>query len=220
MTPELFPPDLGATGPGVERVSLGEGAVLLRGAALAAANELAAAVERIAARAPFRRMVTPGGFTMSVAMTNCGDCGWVTDRDGYRYVKVDPLSGHKWPAMPDVLLHCATTAAAEAGFPGFEPDACLVNRYEPGARLSLHQDRDERDLTQPVVSISLGLPAIFQFGGLKRADPLRRVPLVHGDVVVWGGPARLRYHGVPTLKDGEHPLLGRQRINFTLRRAL
>ena len=220
MTPELFPPDLGATGPGVERVSLGEGAVLLRGAALAAANELAAAVERIAARAPFRRMVTPGGFTMSVAMTNCGDCGWVTDRDGYRYAKVDPLSGHKWPAMPDVLLHCATTAAAEAGFPGFEPDACLVNRYEPGARLSLHRDRDERDLTQPVVSISLGLPAIFQFGGLKRADPLRRVPLVHGDVVVWGGPARLRYHGVPTLKDGEHPLLGRQRINFTLRRAL
>ena len=220
MTPELFPSDLGATGPGVERVSLGEGAVLLRGAALAAANELAAAVERIAARAPFRRMVTPGGFTMSVAMTNCGDCGWVTDRDGYRYAKVDPLSGHKWPAMPDVLLHCATTAAAEAGFRGFEPDACLVNRYEPGARLSLHQDRDERDLTQPVVSISLGLPAIFQFGGLTRPDPLRKVPLVHGDVVVWGGPARLRYHGVPALKDGEHPLLGRQRINFTLRRAL
>lgn len=219
MTPELFAADASANG-AVERIPLAEGAFLLRGAALAGAPDLIAAVDRIATRAPFRHMVTPGGFTMSVAMTNCGDCGWVTDRSGYRYSPVDPVSGHKWPAMPDVLLDCAAAAAAACGFAGFEPDACLVNRYEPGTRLSLHQDRDERDLSQPVVSISLGLPAIFQFGGLKRTDPLQRVPLAHGDIVVWGGPARLRYHGIPALKDGDHPVLGRMRINFTLRKAM
>ena len=201
------------------RQQLADGAWLLRGAVLDSVPQILAALDDIAARAPFRQMTTPGGFTMSVAMTNCGDYGWVTDRTGYRYSPVDPVSGNKWPLIPDVLLDCATRTAAAAGFDGFVPDACLVNRYAPGTRLSLHQDKDERDLAFPVVSISLGLPAVFQFGGLRRNDPTQRVPLAHGDVVVWGGPSRLRYHGVLPVKDGDHPLLGRQRINLTLRKA-
>jgi alkylated DNA repair protein (DNA oxidative demethylase) len=164
-------------------------------------------------------MLTPGGFRMSVAMTNCGALGWVTDRSGYRYDSVDPDSGRNWPAMPDSFLQLAQDAAAHAGFDGFVPDACLINRYEPGARLSLHQDKNERDFTEPIVSVSLGIPAVFEFGGLNRADKTSRVPLMHGDVVVWGGPARLRYHGVSPLKDGDHPALGRHRINLTFRKA-
>jgi len=152
-------------------------------------------------------------------MTNCGALGWITDRTGYRYDAIDPLTGEPWPAMPPSLLRLATSAAAKAGFPDFQPDACLVNRYEPGTRLSLHQDRNERDFSQPIVSVSLGLPATFLFGGLKRADKTLRIPLSHGDVAVWGGPARLRYHGVSPLKDGEHPLWGRRRINLTFRKA-
>jgi alkylated DNA repair protein (DNA oxidative demethylase) len=164
-------------------------------------------------------MVTPGGFRMSVAMTNCGSYGWVTDRNGYRYDAVDPESGKEWPRMPESLLQLAVDAAARAGFKGFVPDACLINRYEPGARMSLHQDRNERDFDQPIVSVSLGLPAVFLFGGSKRADKPRRVELRHGDVMVWGGPSRLRYHGVMPLRDGLHPVVGRHRINLTLRRA-
>lgn len=201
-------------------LALADGAWLLPGAVRDEAPALLAALDRIVARAPFRNMVTPGGFTMSVAMTNCGDYGWVTDKSGYRYSPIDPVSGHKWPVMPDVLLDCAARTARMAGFDGFVPDACLVNRYLPGTKLSLHQDKDERDLGQPVVSISLGLPAVFQFGGLARSDRLQRVPLGHGDVVVWGGPSRLRYHAVLPVKDGAHPLVGRQRINFTLRKAM
>jgi alkylated DNA repair protein (DNA oxidative demethylase) len=203
-----------------ENVAVRSGAVLMRGRALPFETPLLAALDRITAEAPFRRMVTPGGFEMSVAMTNCGSVGWVTDRTGYRYDPKDPARGLPWPAMPDVFVSLARDAAAEAGFPGFAPDACLINRYEPGARLSLHQDKDEADYTHPVVSVSLGLPATFQFGGLKRNDPTIRMPLSHGDVVVWGGPARLAYHGVLTLKDGEHPVLGRRRLNLTLRKAL
>jgi alkylated DNA repair protein (DNA oxidative demethylase) len=164
-------------------------------------------------------MVTPGGFTMSVAMTNCGALGWVTDLTGYRYDSIDPLTGEPWPPMPASFFKLATLAAGKAGFSNFTPDACLVNRYEPGTRLSLHQDRNERDFRQPIVSVSLGLPASFLFGGLKRAQKTVRIPLIHGDVVVWGGPARLRYHGVSPLKDGEHPLLGCHRINLTFRKA-
>jgi alkylated DNA repair protein (DNA oxidative demethylase) len=202
------------------KLALQKGAVLLRGRALPVDAALLAAIEAIAVRAPFRRMVTPGGFQMSVAMTNCGGVGWVTDRTGYRYDPRDPESGTTWPAMPEVFLTLARDAAQEAGFPGFVPDACLINRYEPGARLSLHQDKDERDYGQPVVSVSLGLPATFQFGGLKRGDRPLKVPLQHGDVVVWGGPARLVYHGVLALKEGEHPVLGRRRLNLTFRKAL
>jgi len=199
---------------------LAEGAMLLRGAALPFEQAVLAALDAITASAPFRHMVTPGGYAMSVAMTNCGVAGWVTDRTGYRYDAIDPRTGKRWPPMPDCFLAVAATAAADAGYPDFRPDACLINRYEPGARLSLHQDRNERDFSRPIVSVSLGLPATFLFGGLKRADLIRRVALRHGDIVVWGGPSRLRHHGVAPLEDGEHAIFGRQRINLTFRGAL
>ena len=198
---------------------LGTGAVLLRGFALEQGAALLTAVDEMASRAPFRHMLTPGGFSMSVAMCNCGPLGWVSDENGYRYQALDPLSGLPWPAMPAPWLLLARAAAAEADFPGFVPDACLINRYVPGSKMSLHQDRDERDLGQPIVSVSLGLPAMFLFGGLKRADAALRLPLFHGDVVVWGGPDRLRYHGVLPLKDGHHSLVGSRRINLTFRKA-
>jgi DNA oxidative demethylase len=196
-----------------------EGAVLLRSLARPREHELATAIEGVIAQAPFRHLVTPGGHRMSVAMTNCGSYGWVSDASGYRYDGIDPDSGRPWPAMPPLFRQLAEQAAAEAGFAGFAPDACLINRYEPGARLTLHQDRDERNLGAPIVSVSLGLPAIFLFGGLKRSDKPRRYRLQHGDVAVWGGPARLAFHGVAPLADGEHGLLGRTRINLTFRRA-
>ena len=202
------------------RADVAPGAVLLRGWGLSLETEILAAVDAIVGEAPFRRMVTPGGFQMSVAMTNCGNAGWVTDRKGYRYTSNDPETGRPWPKMPSVFHRLATEAAEEAGYPSFVTDACLINLYEPGTRLSLHQDRNERDFAQPVVSVSLGLPATFQFGGPKRNDPPRRIPLRHGDVVVWGGATRLNYHGVLALKDGIHPTLGRMRLNLTLRKAL
>ena len=194
-------------------------ATLLRGFARSVETDLLAALDQVVAVAPFRHMVTPGGWRMSVAMTNCGIAGWVTDRSGYRYDRRDPQSGRHWPDMPAVFTDLAVRAAAKAGFQGFSPDACLINRYEPGARLSLHQDRNERDYGAPIVSVSLGLPAVFLFGGLRRSDLTQRIPLVHGDVVAWGGPMRLAFHGVMPLADGDHPLLGRQRINLTFRRA-
>ncbi|WP_247364807.1 DNA oxidative demethylase AlkB [Ralstonia pseudosolanacearum] len=192
---------------------------VLRGFALAEATALLAAIDDIARQAPFRHMVTPGGFEMSVALTNCGALGWTSDRRGYRYAARDPQTGQPWPPLPDCFLRLARDAAAAAGFPGFTPDACLINRYVPGARLSLHQDKDEQDYGAPIVSVSLGMPAMFLWGGHRRTDKTLRVPLFHGDVVVWGGPDRLRYHGVLPLKEAAHPLLGAQRINLTLRRA-
>jgi alkylated DNA repair protein (DNA oxidative demethylase) len=192
---------------------------VLRGFAAVRAGALLDAVERIGVAAPFRRMSTPGGHTMSVAMTNCGDLGWVTDRRGYRYQPVDPLSGELWPAMPEVFRAVATEAAAAAGYANFRADACLINRYEPGARLTLHQDRNEHDMTAPIVSVSLGLPASFLFGGALRSDRPRRMRLDHGDVVVWGGPTRLFFHGVEPLDDGWHPATGHCRINLTFRKA-
>jgi alkylated DNA repair protein (DNA oxidative demethylase) len=198
---------------------MAKGAVLLRGFARSIESEVIADIGAIVARAPFRHMVTPGGHSMSVAMTNCGHAGWVTDRSGYRYDANDPLAGKPWPAMPPSLRALAGQAAAEAGFANFSPDACLINRYQPGARMSLHQDRDEHDLGAPIVSVSLGLPAIFLFGGLHRSDKPRRYRLEHGDIAVWGGPARLAFHGVAPLADGEHALMGRQRINLTFRKA-
>jgi DNA oxidative demethylase len=199
--------------------SIAEGAVLLRGFARPFEAELIADLRAIVEQAPFRHMVTPGGHQMSVAMTNCGSAGWVTDRSGYRYDASDPETQRPWPAMPPSFCQLAGQAAAQAGFGKFSPDACLVNRYQPGAKMSLHQDKDEHDFGAPIVSVSLGLPAIFLFGGLKRSDKPRRFPLQHGDVVVWGGPARLVFHGVAPLADGEHALLGRQRINLTFRKA-
>lgn len=198
---------------------LGEGAVVLRGFALADEASLLLALDAIVVQAPFRHLITPGGLRMSVAMTNAGSLGWVSDRRGYRYEPIDPLSGKPWPPLPPVFLQLAGAAAAQAGFTGFVPDACLLNRYEAGTRLSLHQDRDEHDLEHPIVSVSLGIPAVFLFGGLQRSDRQRRVPLAHGDVVVWGGPARLRFHGVLALKPGRHERLGQCRINLTFRRA-
>lgn len=195
------------------------GAKLLSGFARAHEIALLAGIDAISAAAPFRHMLTPGGFRMSVAMTNCGSLGWITDRAGYRYASIDPDSGAPWPPLPDVFRALAHAAAAAAGFAGFEPDACLVNRYEPGARMTLHQDKNEADRSAPIVSVSLGLPATFLFGGAARSDKAKRIPLVHGDVVVWGGPARLHFHGVLPLAAGQHPLLGAHRINLTFRKA-
>jgi alkylated DNA repair protein (DNA oxidative demethylase) len=201
------------------RETIAEGAVLLRGFAGPAEDELIAALREIVEQAPFRHMLTPGGHQMSVAMTNCGSAGWVTDRSGYRYDTIDPESKKPWPPMPASFLALAKQAALEAGFDNFATDACLINRYQPGARMSLHQDRDEGDFGAPIVSVSLGLPAIFLFGGLKRSDKTQRYRLQHGDIAVWGGPARLVFHGVAPLADGEHAVLGRQRINLTFRKA-
>jgi len=193
---------------------------VLRGFARHGAAALVDAVTEIAAAAPFRNMVTPGGFRMSVAMTNCGRAGWITDRKGYRYEPTDPLTGRAWPLISRSFRDLAADAANAAGFPGFEPDACLINRYEPGTRLSLHRDENERDLTAPIVSVSLGLPAVFLFGGKSRSDRPRRIALESGDVVVWGGPDRLVYHGVAPLAEGNDPLTGQCRINLTFRKAL
>lgn len=216
MTADLFD---GVPDPQPAREDMAEGAVLLRGYVKPTETGLTAALREIIAHAPFRRMLTPGGHQMSVAMTNCGEVGWVTDVSGYRYSRTDPETGQPWPAMPPVFLQVAAQAAASGGFPGFAPDACLINRYEPGARMSLHQDRDEQDFAAPIVSVSLGLPAIFLFGGRRRSDKPRRFRLQHGDVVVWGGPSRLNFHGVAPLADGEHSLMGRERINLTFRKA-
>jgi alkylated DNA repair protein (DNA oxidative demethylase) len=202
-----------------ERDELAPGACVLRGLARADEAELRSALDAVTRAAPFRHLITPGGFRMSVAMTNCGPYGWVSDEHGYRYAPLDPDSGRPWPALPSVVTELAKRAAALCGFDGFAPDACLVNRYEPGARLTLHQDKDERDFEQPIVSVSLGVPATFLFGGLKRKDRVARVMLEHGDVVVWGGPSRLRYHGVAPLKAAQHPFADHARINLTLRRA-
>jgi DNA oxidative demethylase len=203
----------------IRRAAMGD-LLLLRGWVAADAEILVEAVAEIAKAAPFRQMTTPGGHVMSVAMTNCGRAGWITDRSGYRYDAVDRTTGRNWPAMPGPFRQLAERAAAIAGFDGFAPDSCLINRYEPGTRLSLHQDRNERDYAAPIVSVSLGLPAVFLFGGLRRGDRARRIRLESGDVVVWGGPARLAFHGVAPLAEGEHELTGRSRINLTFRKAL
>ena len=199
--------------------SLADGALLLRGFALDETPRLYATIQQIVAAAPLRHLITPGGFRMSVAMTNCGAAGWVSDRKGYRYETADPASGKPWPAMPAEFLSLSNRAAAAAGFPNHLPNVCLINHYEPGARLTLHQDRDEGDFSAPIVSVSLGLPATFLFGGNERGDKTKRYPLESGDVVVWGGPSRLAFHGVAPLKDGDHPLTGRRRFNLTFRTA-
>ncbi|WP_039785718.1 DNA oxidative demethylase AlkB [Herbaspirillum huttiense] len=207
-----------ARDPSVETIT--EGALLLRAFVdEEEAAALMAAIDKVLAASPLRHMQTPGGFRMSVAMSNCGQFGWVTDRRGYRYQSLDPVAERDWPAMPEAFAALAARASAAAGFAGFDPDACLINRYEPGARMSLHQDKNELDMDQPIVSVSLGLPATFLFGGMARTDKPQRMRLESGDVVVWGGPARLAFHGVDPLRDGEHPLTGRCRYNLTFRRA-
>lgn len=216
VTGDLF----GEAGQGATPLDrLGPRAFVLHGLALSYVPDLLLALDAIQTTAPFRHMLTPGGFRMSVALTNCGALGWTTDRRGYRYTAQDPETGRDWPAMPVVFLSLAREAATQAGFADFTPDACLINCYEPGARLSLHQDKDELDFAAPIVSVSLGIPAVFLFGGHERTDKASRVPLLHGDVVVWGGPDRLRYHGVLPLKEGHHAVLGGRRINLTFRKA-
>lgn len=198
---------------------LTEGAVILRRRAREQAADLMAQIDEVAGRNPFHHLVTPGGHRMSVAMTNCGDLGWSSDTRGYQYTGKDNATGLRWPPMPQSFRLLAQRCAQEAGFDDFQPDACLINRYEPGAKLSLHQDKDEKDLRQPIVSVSLGLPAVFQFGGFERGDAVQRVLLEHGDVVVWGGPSRLRFHGILPVRAGIHPLAGAFRYNLTFRRA-
>jgi alkylated DNA repair protein (DNA oxidative demethylase) len=213
LTHDLFAPVLaGETDP--------PGLTHLPAFAVPVEQELLAAINAVATAAPFRHMLTPGGQHMSAAMTNCGEVGWVTDRRGYRYDRLDPQTGQPWPPLPACLTQLAGRAAAEAGFASFRPDVCLINRYEPGARMSLHQDRDERDFSAPIVSVSLGLGATFLFGGLKRTDRPHRLPLVHGDVLVWGGPTRLNFHGIAPVMEGCHPAVGRRRLNLTMRKAL
>ena len=212
MSPDLFAHDH-------RPLPLGDGACLLPGIATADDVALIETLRSIADQAPFRHMQTPGGYTMSVAMTNCGEFGWVSDSGGYRYTGHDPTTSRSWPAMPTIFAEIARRAAAEAGYPEFEPDACLINRYQPGARLSPHQDRDERDLSHPIVSLSLGLPAVFLLGGTRRRDRMRGVPVAHGDIIVWGGALRLAYHGVRALAQGEHPLTGSIRFNLSFRCA-
>lgn len=200
-------------------VSFVPGALLLPGFALRQADALLSGIAAIADAAPFRRMVTPGGKAMSVAMTSCGAAGWVSDRRGYRYADADPETGRRWPTMPTAFAALAEEAAGDAGHPGFAPDSCLINRYEAGARMALHQDRDEADMARPIVSVSLGLPAVFLWGGEARAGRPLRLALAHGDVVVWGGAARLHYHGIAPLAPGDHPATGQFRFNLTFRCA-
>ena len=219
MKAHIGTPDLFDTAPRPAVESLGPGAVMLRGFALDVAPVLQGTLDEVLRVAPLRRLLTPGGRPFSVEMTNCGPYGWISDRLGYRYSNVDPASGQPWPPMPPDWLALAQRAAAVAGYAGFVPDACLINRYAPGASMGLHQDRDERDAAAPIVSVSLGLPATFLFGGPLRGDRAARVPLEHGDVVVWGGPSRLSFHGVARVPDGSHDFAGPCRINLTFRRS-
>ncbi len=201
------------------KTHLAEGACILHGYALPQVANLLVELKRLTSLAPLRHLITPGGFKMSVAMSNCGKVGWVSDRSGYRYDTLDPESGDPWPDMPTIFTHLAQNAAESAGFSNYSPDACLINNYQPGSRLSLHQDRDENDAHAPIVSVSLGLPATFLFGGFKRRDRPKRYRLDHGDVVVWGGPARFIFHGVLPIAEGHHSLLGNRRVNITFRKV-
>ncbi|MCK1790462.1 DNA oxidative demethylase AlkB [Pseudomonas violetae] len=216
-TPDLFADHEPVQPP--TREQIGEQSWVLRGFVLPWLERLLPGLDAVLAAAPFRQMVTPGGFTMSAALSSCGTWGWTTDRSGYRYTRQDPLSGKLWPPMPEVFLQLAQAAAQEAGFAGFVPDSCLINRYAPGAKMSLHQDKNETSMAAPIVSVSLGLPAVFLFGGFERSDKCQRVSLFHGDVVIWGGVDRLRYHAILPIQHGQHLRLGEQRINFTFRTA-
>ena len=200
-----------------DSVEIAPGAVLFRAAAEGSAEALLREIENVIAVSPLRRVTTPMGKSMSVEMTNCGRAGWISDRSGYRYEALDPLSGKPWSPMSGMFSELATRMALLAGYQHFVPDVCLINRYSVGSKMGLHQDRDEQDFSQPIVSVSLGLPITFKFGGLRRTDATRSVVLHHGDVVVFGGEARLAYHGVGTLRRGSHPLTGAYRFNLTFR---
>jgi len=202
-----------------QSIQLAPGAVLLEGFALPDEAEILAAINGVIDAAPLRHMVAPNGYSMSVAMTNCGDAGWVSDRKGYRYERNDPQTGKPWPEIPGVLMKLAQRTASEAGYHNYLPDVCLINSYVPGTKLALHQDNDEVDFFAPIVSVSLGLPTTFLFGGLTRREKPQKIPLRHGDVFVFGGQSRMAFHGIAPLKEGNHPLLGTRRINLTFRKA-
>ena len=208
---------VGGDAPQIEQ--LGAGVTLLHSFALPESDTLLKEIDVISQRAPYRHLTTPGGFVMSVETTSCGTRGWFSDQYGYRYVTKDPVSDVFWPEMPQSFLSLAERAAAAAGFNHFVPDACLINRYAPGTKMSLHQDKNERDFSAPIVSVSLGLPATFMFGGNKRNDPVSHLDLLHGDVLVWGRSARLRFHGVMPVAPGNHPACGPYRLNLTFRLA-
>ncbi len=195
--------------------------VVLRQYANKQAAEILKEVELITAVAPFRKMKTPSGLSMSAELTSCGKYGWISDQQGYRYSKSDPLNNNAWPKLPELFFKFGREAAKKAGFSDFKPDVCMINRYAPASKMSLHQDRNERDFSEkaPIVSLSLGVPANFYFGGLERSDPTIKIPLIHGDVVVWGGKSRLCFHGVGVIKDDYHPMLGNFRINLTFRKV-
>lgn len=202
-----------------------QNAFLLTGFALANEAAFLTDLTTIISQSPLRHMMTPMGFAMSAAMTNCGELGWVSDKKGYRYDTLDPNTGEPWPQMPASFMQLAQSAAAACGFANFVPDACLINQYIVGASMGLHQDKNELDFTQPIVSVSLGIAAAFQFGGLKRSDKTLKIPLNHGDVVVWGAEARLKFHGILPLKPSKHAapkndeLLSTYRYNLTFRKA-
>ena len=203
--------------PDASAVEFAPDAVLFRAAVEPIAHELLREIGRVVDVSPLRTVMTPIGKPMSVEMTNCGRVGWVSDRKGYRYETHDPLTGKPWPIMPNPFADLAATMAARAGYDSFAPDACLINRYSAGSKMGLHQDRDEEDFSQPIVSVSLGLPIRFNFGGERRTDRTTKVNLRHGDVVVFGGVARLAFHGVGTLRRGTHELTGVYRYNLTFR---
>lgn len=192
---------------------------ILPGFANTNTNTLLAAINSVIELAPLRQMRTPGGFEMAARITNCGYFGWVTDKQGYRYQTTDPETGLPWPAMPELIYQLAVDAASACGFDHFTPDVCLINCYQPGAGMGLHQDKDEKDFSAPIVSISLGVPAIFLFGGNKRQDKPCAHLLKNGDIVVWGGQDRLRFHGVQPIKLAHHPMTGQKRFNLTIRQA-
>ncbi|THJ30850.1 DNA oxidative demethylase AlkB [Lampropedia aestuarii] len=211
--------DLFADSPEEQRVALGPQAVVLRQKASPLAAELVARIEDVLQHSPLYQMATPGGKPLSVRTTSCGTHGWSSDPTGYSYVRHHPLTDQAWPEIPAAWSALATEAAQEAGFAQFAPDTCLINQYGLDSKMALHQDRSEQDLRQPVVSISLGMSALFLWGGMQRSDKPAHVLLHHGDMVVWGGVDRLRFHGIKHLTGAPHPQLGAMRYNLTLRRA-
>lgn len=212
---DLLPPDTPPL-----REELEAGAVLLRQFATPQAATLLQTLHRLTRQAPFRHMRTPGGGTMSAAMASCGALGWVSSTQGYTYTPVDPASQQPWPAMPASFVSLAQDAAKAAGYAGFTPNACLLNRYQNDSHMGLHQDRDEGDTTHPIVSLSLGRTGLFMWGGQNRRDKIRTIALEHGDVLVWGGPARLHYHGIKGLGPNPHPLTEQTRYNITFRHVV
>ncbi len=211
---DIYAPDFDALS-----IQISPDAVLFKAALKPVASSLLEEIRTISGANPFRQRKTPGGQLMSAAMTNCGAWGWVTDADGYRYSDIEPETGRTWLPIPAVWIQWVNLFCQRAGLGTFNPDACLINRYAPGAGMGLHQDKDEKDLAIPIVSFSLGAPVLFRWGGLNRQEPVSEFLLEHGDVLVWGGADRMRFHGVKKLRRYQHPLTGHYRYNLTFRQS-